>query len=190
MAVTATALNEDNSPWYKIMEEKAQFWNKFANKNGFDIDGIYSANILTIEATKGPIKIKGKRYLYEVWEDMIPNGNIIENFSLTIKNTKVNKNQFISISKSNLWDFLKKKFRKNTLVKKWHISYRKESTLNTLRQQGILNNESLHKLIVNNKGLKIFLLELPTDHQKVTRLLSLLDNIIKTKNSDSSPIIH
>lgn len=49
MAVRSTDPNHDDSPWYKIMEDKGKVWNKFSDEAGANINVHYNAFVVEFE---------------------------------------------------------------------------------------------------------------------------------------------
>lgn len=181
MPILPSETNDDNSPWYKIMEEKAEVWNEFAQNNGFNIEGNYNAYLVSFKAEHQSknIKIEGNRQLRKTSSDVFPSDGV---FQIVLKITSdklINEERYhVKVTRSYFLNLFTSKLSRKVSFKDWYISYNDENTLFQLKLLKIFDSEKLRSLIIGENGIKITLLEFPSN---MNILKPFLDYISKMK---------
>lgn len=95
MPIIQNQLNTDNSPWYKIMEERAITWDEFAKENNLIVEGFYNANIVTFEVKTYKLNLFGIRQVSNVTSlSIFLMGSISEELNIKIS-TPINSSKTI-----------------------------------------------------------------------------------------------
>ena len=178
MPITQNQINIDNSPWYIIMEKRALTWNEFAKNNNLNIEGFYNASIVTFKIESYKLKIIGERQVSNV-STLTDIGleQISEEFNLSYLSSIGLKNNQVRIRKSSTWNFLRKKLKYKTVFKNYHITYNDVLILEKFKDIGVFNFEKMIKLIIDKKGVKITLLELPKETKLISSLLEFFKQL-------------
>lgn len=189
MSIVASLQNTDDSPWYKIMEEKGQAWNNFAKEIGAEIDGHYNADLLEFDITLfiNGIEVSGwgLRNLTSVTTNFMPsNGAIVEELKLTFDKQNLNQTNSFSIKRNNFKNMIFSYFSKYKNVKrteKYIIYYNSDFCYNELMSRNILGYNSLNKVELNAKGFALHLFYLPSEIESLRKIFSFCEWAVGVK---------
>jgi hypothetical protein len=166
MAITPTVSNHDDSPWYKIMEDKGKVWNKVAEEVGAKIKGVYNAYIVEFEMTQEvnsyELKINGKRELITLRYSSV----FVEVLYLNLKAKDIDQSNFLKVSRgwiSNFFFNLSGKYKYKTSVKNYRIGYNTASVLDKVVKTKIFEIADVDILTVGPEGLSLEIQEVPKD---------------------------
>ena len=187
--VLPDTLNIDDSPWYKIMEEKGEAWNQFAKEVGGDVVGSYNAELLSfemkIEIRDVNIFFFGRRDLKSRVSLLIPrDGDIIEHLHIWFKRENVNTNSLFSVRRSSLWDGINSFFSTYASEKNighFNIRYNSEECLERLLNFQVLGYNNLWKIKCTEKRFDLVMGYLPSESKSLMTLLNFCGRMITDK---------
>ena len=166
MAITPTISNYDDSPWYKIMEDKGKVWNGISDEVGAKIKGFYNAYIVEFEMTQqvnsGEVRVFGKRELTTVHNSSI----FSEVLSLQLKTKVIDQTKFMKVGRGgilNLFFNLTGKYRHKTSISNYKIKYNSASVLDKIVKTGIFEMAEINRLSFGPDGLSLEIQEIPKD---------------------------
>lgn len=174
------APNYDNSPWYKIMEERAIAWQKFAEENSFLTHGVYAANHVSfkIGTFNKDTLIRGKRSLISVNAGVFSmDGVFNERLILKIKKPIKDRNTFLKINRSSIFNTLRKKHKNSCIINDYYINYDKHEMVEKLKSLDLFDFKKLNKLVINRHGIKLDLSELPLETQTINTLITYFNSL-------------
>lgn len=168
MAVKPLVPNHDDSPWYKIMEDKGKVWEEIAGEVGAEITGLYNAYMVEFEMTqnigKGILKINGKREL----TNLNSSGIFSEVLKVTLQTKKFEEDSFLKIGSRemvNLFFKLTDKYRYKSISREYKIRYNSEPMLDKILHTNILNAAEVIRMTVYKEGLDLEVAEIPADKE-------------------------
>lgn len=166
MAITPTDPNHDDSPWYKIMEDKGKVWNKMADEVGAKINGFYNAYIVEFEMTRKvnsyEMRVYGKRELTTTHNS----GIFSEVLSLQLKANDIDPSMFLKVGRAgilNLFFNLSKKYKYKTSVNRHRIKYNSAAVLEKIVKTKIFEISKVNRLSIGPEGLSLEIQEIPMD---------------------------
>ena len=103
--------NYDDSPWYKIMEQRAFVWENFALQNNLISQGNYNAYhvVFKLNSQDNKIIINGNRTLFN--PGAFHEGVFVERLQILIKKTLRERRSYIRINKTGVLNIFRKKHR-------------------------------------------------------------------------------
>ncbi|TPE40257.1 hypothetical protein [Pontibacter mangrovi] len=166
MAVTPTVANDDDSPFYKIMEEKGKVWEKIAGEVGAKISGSYNANILEFEMTQKvnshQLSVYGKRELTTVNN----RGIFSEVLKLELNAGDIDREKFLKVGGGgflNIFFNLSGEYRHKAFVDGYKVKYNSASVLEKVIKTKIFEISQVNRLSVGAEGLRLEVREIPVD---------------------------
>lgn len=181
MPIYREEVNYDDSPWYKIMEDRAKVWEEFGNTNNLLSEGVFNAYhvIFKIKSRDKKLIINGKRSLTTAGNASFHEGVFRERLDIRIKFPLSEKRSFINIHKSGILNVFRRKHKNYTHYKKYFVTHNNENILLELKKIGLFDSEKeeLLRLRINRKGAKLVLLELPPNITMIDSFLEFCDNL-------------
>ena len=189
MAIHADSPNQDNSPWYKIMEEKGENWNSFAKEIGAEIEGSYNSDLLTfnmsIEIHGIEVRFDGRRDLKSRINLLIPrDGVIVEQLQIQFKNEGCKIENHFLIKRKRLLHLPLSIFRRYSFCRtigNYRIYYNSKSYLDQLLNFQILGFNNLWKIKSSDKNFELVLSYLPSESKSLMTMLNFCIRIIMNK---------
>jgi hypothetical protein len=173
MAITPTISNHDDSPWYKIMEDKGKVWNEIADEVGAKIKGFYNAYIVEFEMTQqvdlGEVKVFGKRELTTVHNSSI----FSEVLSLQLKAKDIDQTKFMKVGRGgilNLFFTLTGKYSYKTSISNYKIRYNSVSVLDKIVKTSLFEMADINRLSIGPEGLYLEIQEIPKDEKTARKI--------------------
>jgi hypothetical protein len=178
MPILQNQPNIDNSPWYDIMEDRANTWNRFAIDNNLDIEGYYNASIVTFEIENRKLKAFGIRQVSNVSTlTNIGLEQISEELNISY-NTLINlKSNYIRIRKSRIWNSIRRTLKHKIIYNNYFLTYSNENIFQELKNIGLFNFEKIKKLTIDKNGVKLVLHELPVNSRTIDSFLKFCNRL-------------
>ncbi|MDA9066309.1 hypothetical protein N9K26_00745 [Flavobacteriales bacterium] len=177
MPIIQNQLNTDNSPWYKIMEERAIVWNEFARANNLETEGFYNANIVTFEIKTHKLNLFGIRQNSNTGAILVGMNHISEELNITIISPINSSKNYIRIRKRGFLNLFRKQLKNRIRHNNYNITCQEETIFNDLKKLGILSFKKIKKLTINKKGVKLVLFELPHDTSVIESFIKYCNNL-------------
>ena len=188
MPITAETPNYDDSPWYKLVEEKAVAWNQFALDLNVEIDGYFNAwglefiiqatinnrdvefqGIRTLESPAASFYFPIKDKIVEELVIWIDNPNYNSENSFRVRKRKL-KNSVLS-----LFGNFGKKIKKDGFL----FEFNSEFCMSQMLNLNLLGFENLNKVELNEDGFLLGMYYLPTQLETHKRIVELVNVISK-----------
>lgn len=194
MAISPDSPIPNDSPWYKLMENKAIAWNEFAEVIKAEISGNYNAHIVSFQLTKiinnTEIIIEGRRQLTTVVSGLVPrDGRFSETLKVRFLMPDISPDTFLKVTKKGFLNAMGLKFQNLKLSRKteeYLISFNSKSIHELLLNSGILHSKKIGKLEITKKGFELLMYELPEESNVITNIYNFARTIIQTIDKDNS----
>jgi hypothetical protein len=174
MPILPTESNYDDSPFYKIMEDRGRIWSEVAEEVGADINGFYNAYSLEFELSKkignNLLKMNGRRRLEYVNSKRI----IAKNLILYFFCPTIDREKHLKIGKKVIINFFYNRFghyNHRLSTGEFKVRFNSELFIDRIFGSNILYINEINRIVVNDKGIQIRVQDLPKKIDEVRLLV-------------------